>query len=168
MPSNRILTASAALFLIAALSGCSTPAAETPTAETPVAEAPAADSPASTSSPAAPADTDAPSVTAEEITAAFTAAGLTVTDPRDNTDKGWCAAEMYDCVQYYTTEEAAIVTFASTEKATEVHDMLAGKELASTWAFSSGPAALYFNGRDTTPESQALYSAELEKLLAAR
>jgi hypothetical protein len=105
-------------------------------------------------------------VSAEAVLAAFAAAGLTITNPRDNSDNGSCAADFYACSEYFTTEEAAIVTFPSNEVAAETKAMLVGKGLDSTWVFSSGPAALNFNGRDTTPDNQVLYSAELEKLVA--
>jgi hypothetical protein len=178
MLSHKLASASAAaLVTLAALTGCAssdqpasqpvettvpTPETETtPEATTAPAVEPAAE-------PAAPAPAATRPVTADEVVAAFTAAGLPVTEPRDNTDKGWCAVDMYDCVEYFTTEVAAIVTFESTEKASQVKAMLESKSLGATWMFSSGPAALYFNGRDTTPEDQMLYSTELEKLVVSK
>ena len=103
----------------------------------------------------------APSASA--IVSAFEDAGITITDPRDNTDKGWCEADQFDCDQYFTTEEVTVIIGPSAEA---VARLTAGDMSSAYYVAEDGSVALSFLAQGTPEEARAPIVEALEAYLA--
>jgi hypothetical protein len=100
---------------------------------------------------------------AGDIVSAFEDAGITITDPRDNTDKGWCDADQFDCDQYFTTEEVTVITGPSAEA---VERFTAGDMGSAYYVAEDGSVALSFLAQGTPKEARAPFVDALESYLA--
>lgn len=100
---------------------------------------------------------------AEDIVSAFESAGITITEPRDNTDKGWCEADQFDCDQYFTTEEVTVITGPSAEG---VERFTEGDMSSAYYVAEDGSVALSFLAQATPEEARAPFVDALESFLA--
>lgn len=115
-----------------------------------------------------------PVPSAESIVETFVSDGFVITEPRDNNDV-WCGLGGYvgDCVEFFTTEEVRIVTYASAVDVAEFRSGVVGHtvatpDAAAEYYFAShGNVVLSFAGRETTPEHAAGYLNSLEAFLAS-
>lgn len=89
----------------------------------------------------------------------FQSTGLVVQDPRDNTDKGWCEPDMWECVEFLTSEQVSIIIQPSAEGAER---MSAG---GNVYVSSDGNVALSFAAQRTPVEQQQQYTRALEDYL---
>jgi hypothetical protein len=113
---------------------------------------------------AAPSDTSIEPVPSEFVTAMqivlfFQDTGLVIDDPRDNTDNGWCGADMWDCDEFLTSEQVSIVILPSAEGAAR---MSAGGDV---YVSDDGQVALSFTAQRTPAEQQEQYTRALEDYL---
>lgn len=99
---------------------------------------------------------------AEAIVKAFTDAGLPAQQPRDNTSKGWCAAEQYGCKQFYTTENVTVITAPSKDGITRA---TSGPTASGFYVSKDGRVMLSFLAQGTPDEQRAKYEKALETYL---
>ncbi|MGW9269052.1 hypothetical protein [Microbacterium sp. NPDC055599] len=113
--------------------------------------------PTPSSKPVEPAPMEFPP--ALQLVNYFQTAGLLIDAPRDNSDKGWCEPDMWDCVEFLTSEQVSIIIQPSAEGAER---MSAGGNI---YVSSDGNVALSFAAQRTPIEQQAQYTRALEDYL---
>lgn len=159
MPRTRLLAASGALLLAVVVTGCSAPDSDSASDPSPSPTTSAVDEVST-----APSDTTVEPIPTEfppalRLVNYFQAAGLVVEDPRDNTDKGWCDADMWDCAEFLTSEQVSIAILPSAEGAERL--MTTG----SAYVSSDGRVGLSFAAQRTPIEQQDQFTRALEDYL---
>lgn len=159
MPRTRLLAASGALLLAAVVTGCSASDSDSAAESSPSPSASAIDevTPAPTDATVEPVSTEFPP--ALQLVNYFQTAGLVVEDPRDNTAKGWCDADMWDCTEFLTSEQVSIVIQPSAEGAERM--AAAGNAYVSI----DGRVGLSFAAQRTPIEQQDQFTRALEDYL---
>ncbi|AKV86548.1 hypothetical protein AKG07_09830 [Microbacterium sp. CGR1] len=159
MLRTRLLAASGALILAVAVAGCSAPDADSAADSSPSASA----STVREVTPS-PSDTTVEPVPSEfppalQLVNYFQTQGLVVEDPRDNTAKGWCDADVWDCSEFLTSEQVSIVILPSADGAERL--MATG----SAYVSSDGRVGLSFAAQRTPVEQQDQFTRALEDYL---
>lgn len=119
MLRTRLAPALGALLLAVVVTGCSASGSDSATDSSP-SPSPSPSPSATTVAEAtpAPSDTTVEPVPNEfppalQLVNYFQTAGLVVEDLRDNTAKGWCDADMWDCSEFLTSEQVSIAILPS-------------------------------------------------------
>lgn len=159
MLRTRLAPALGALLLVAVVAGCSAPDSDSAAETSPSPSASTVDevTPAPSDTTVEPVPTEFPP--ALQLVNYFQTAGLVVEDPRDNTAKGWCDADMWDCTEFLTSEQVSIAILPSPEGAERL--MATG----SAYVSSDGRVGLSFAAQRTPIEQQDQFTRALEDYL---
>lgn len=159
MLHNRIAPAAGLLLLAVVVAGCSAPESDSATevSSTPSASSVEETTTSPSPAPVEPAPAEVPP--ALQLVNYFQTAGLAVEDPRDNTDKGWCEPDMWDCTEFLTSEQVSIIIKPTAEGAKRMSAM------GNVYVSSDGNIALSFAAQRTPIEQQDQYTRALEDYL---